>query len=146
MSSIIFGIIFLIICGIVIFLIEYWDFIAIVGGLTLLICFFIYIFYQDKKRCKNTPTHQYRENVLSAKILKSETTYRTEEEEEFDIVMSDFLTQMDGWQHYETRPVEYTVENGLEYTFLIHYADDSYKVETHHESSEICRILLELSE
>ena len=60
-------------------------------------------------------------NIDSVTVVNTEMTYRTETEEEFDPVMTNFLTDMDGWQHYETKTVEYEVENGYEYTFLIYY-------------------------
>lgn len=55
------------------------------------------------------------DNIKSVIFHGTETAYRIVEEEEFDLVMSDFLTQQDGWQHYETKTVEYEVEDGENY-------------------------------
>ncbi len=46
-------------------------------------------------------------NIDSVTVTNTEMTYRTETEEEFDPVMTNFLTDMDGWQHYETKTVEF---------------------------------------
>lgn len=85
-------------------------------------------------------------NIKTVDIACREMTYRTEEREEFDIVMSDFLTQQDGWQHYETQNVEYEVPNGYEYTFLIYYKNGSKEMRIYHESSPISDMLIDLSE
>ena len=54
-------------------------------------------------------------NIEYVTLDCTETAYRIEEEEEFDPVMTDFLTRQDGWQHYETKTVEYEVEDGENY-------------------------------
>lgn len=85
-------------------------------------------------------------NIDSVTIVNTEMTYRTEIEEEFDPVMTNFLTDMDGWQHYETKTVEYEVENGYEYTFLIHYTNGKSISRTYHESHPTAQRLLEIEE
>ena len=71
-----------------------------------------------------------------------ETAYRTETREEFDIVMSDYLTQQDGWQHYETQTVEYEVEDGVNYCFTIRYHNGTEIQRIFHESSPLTQRLL----
>ncbi len=85
-------------------------------------------------------------NIDSVTVTDTEMTYRTETEEEFDPVMTDFLTQMDGWQHYETQTVEYEVENGYNITFVIHYTNGSSVWKIYHESNPIAQRLQEISE
>ena len=85
-------------------------------------------------------------NIDSVTIMDTEMTYRTETEEEFDPVMTNFLTDMDGWQHYETKTVEYEVENGYNITFVIHYTDGSSEWKTYHESNPLAQRLLEIEE
>lgn len=85
-------------------------------------------------------------NIDTVTILSQTMTYRIETEEEFDPVMTDFLTQQDGWQHYETQTVEYEVENGYEYTFLIHYTNGKSITRTYHESHPNAERLLEIEE
>ncbi len=68
--------------------------------------------------------------------------YRIEEEEEFDIVASVFLTQQDGWQHYETKTLEYEVPDGEDYCFTIRYKNGTEIYRKFHESSEIAQKLL----
>lgn len=85
-------------------------------------------------------------NIDSVTILNTEMTYCTETEEEFDPVMTEFLTRQDGWQHYETKTVEYEVENGYQYTFLIYYTDGKSISKTYHESHPIAQRLLEIQE
>ena len=85
-------------------------------------------------------------NIDSVTIVNIEMTYRIETEEEFDPVMTNFLTDMDGWQHYETKTVEYEVENGYEYTFLIHYTNGKSISRTYHESHPTAQRLLEIEE
>ena len=85
-------------------------------------------------------------NIDSVTIIDTEMTYRTETEEEFDPVMTNFLTDMDGWQHYETKTVEYEVENGYNITFVIHYTDGSSEWKTYHESNPLAQRLLEIEE
>lgn len=85
-------------------------------------------------------------NIDSVTIIDTEMTYRTETEEEFDPVMTNFLTDMDGWQHYETKTIEYEVENGYNITFVIHYTDGSSEWKTYHESNPLAQRLLEIEE
>lgn len=85
-------------------------------------------------------------NIETVDIINTEMTYRIEEREEFDIVMTNFLTEQDGWQHYETKTVEYEVPDGYEYTFSIYYLDGSHEICTYHESSPIAQHLIEISE
>ena len=103
-----------------------------------------------KKRKSNNNSFYYEDldfaNINTVTILSQEMTYRTETEEEFDPVMTNFLTDMDGWQHYETKTVEYEVENGYEYTFLIYYTDGSSITRTYHESHPTAQRLLEFQE
>ena len=76
----------------------------------------------------------------------TETAYRIETEEEFDPVMTNFLTQQDGWQHYETRTVEYEVENGKNYCFVIKYKDGAKIYRKFHETSQLSKQLLKYCE
>ena len=85
-------------------------------------------------------------NIDSVTIMDTEMTYRTETEEEFDPVMTNFLTDMDGWQHYETKTIEYEVENGYNITFVIHYTDGSSEWKTYHESNPLAQRLQEIIE
>lgn len=85
-------------------------------------------------------------NIDSVTVTNTEMTYRTETEEEFDPVMTNFLTDMDGWQHYETKTVEYEVENGYAITFLIYYTNGSSVTKTYHELHPIAQRLQEISE
>ena len=81
-------------------------------------------------------------NIASVTLDKIETAYRTETEEEFDPVMSDFLTQQDGWQHYETQTVEYEVEDGYNYFFTIRYHNGKTIHRRFHSSSPLTQRLL----
>ena len=85
-------------------------------------------------------------NIQKVDIACREMTYRIEEREEFDIVMTNFLTEQDGWQHYETKTVEYEVPNGYEYTFLIYYKNGRKEKREYHEASPIADMLIEISE
>jgi hypothetical protein len=82
------------------------------------------------------------DNVQCVTLDDVETAYRIETEEEFDIVASDFLTQQDGWQHYETKTVEYEVEDGVNYCFTIRYKNGTTIYRKFHESSPIAQKLL----
>ena len=99
-----------------------------------------------KKRKSNNNSFYYEDldfaNINTVTILSQEMTYRTETEEEFDPVMTNFLTDMDGWQHYETKTVEYEVENGYEYTFIIYYTNGEHEFRTYHESHPTAQQLL----
>ena len=85
-------------------------------------------------------------NIDSVTVTDTEMTYRTETEEEFDPVMTNFLTEMDGWQHYETKTIEYEVENGYVITFLIYFTDGSSITKKYHESHPMAQRLQEISE
>ena len=85
-------------------------------------------------------------NIQEVDIAFREMTYRIEEREEFDIVMTNFLTEQEGWQHYETKTVEYEVPDGYEYTFLIYYKNGRKEMRVYHESSPIADMLIEISE
>ena len=93
-----------------------------------------------RRSCPNCDGIDF-DNVKSICLANTETAYRTETEEEFDIVMSNYLTELDGWQHYETKTVEYEVPDGEIYTFLIIYKN---KVESrqYHSSSSLAKKLL----
>ena len=84
-------------------------------------------------------------NVDSVTIIDAEMTYRTETEEEFDIVTSNVLSEMDGWQHYETETIEYEVENGYDLTFLIYFTDNTSITKTYHETHPIAQRLQKIS-
>lgn len=104
----------------------------------------------SKKRKSNKNSFYYDDidfaNIDSVTIVNTEMTYRTEVEEEFDPVMTNFLTDMDGWQHYETKTVEYEVENGYEYTFLINYTNGESISRKYHESHPTAQRLLEVNQ
>ncbi len=82
-------------------------------------------------------------NIDTVTIMNTEMTYRIETEEEFDPVMTEYLTAQDGWQHYETQTVEYEVDNGYNITFIIHYTNGSSEWKTYHESNPILQKLQE---
>ena len=92
----------------------------------------------ERKRYENIDF----DNISQVILEDVETAYRTETEEEFDIVASDFLTQQDGWQHYETETVEYEVEDGVNYCFAITYKNGTTIYRKFHESSPIAQKLL----
>ena len=81
-------------------------------------------------------------NIEYVTLDCTETAYRIEEEEEFDPVMTDFLTQQDGWQHYETKIVEYEVEDGKNYCFTIRYKNGTEIYRKFHETSSLTERLL----
>ena len=85
-------------------------------------------------------------NIQEVDIACREMTYRIEEREEFDIVMTNFLTEQDDWQHYETKTVEYEVPDGYEYTFLIYYKNGRKEMRVYHESSPIADRLIGISD
>ncbi len=85
-------------------------------------------------------------NIDSVTIMNTEMTYRTETQEDFDPVMTNFLTDRDGWQHYETKTIEYEVENGYNITFVIHYTNGLNEWKTYHESHPLAQRLQEISE
>lgn len=59
-------------------------------------------------------------------ILNEQASFRTVKEERFDAVSTNFLTELDGWQHYETETVEREVPNGKTYTSIV--LEPSYNV------------------
>ena len=79
-------------------------------------------------------------------LTDRDVAVRTEIVEEFDPVMTNFLTEQDGWQHYETKTVEYEVPDGYEYTFLIYNKNGRKEMRVYHESSPIADMLIEISE
>ena len=81
-------------------------------------------------------------NIKYVTLDYTETAYRIEEEEEFDPVMTDFLTQQDGWQHYETKTVQYEVENGENYCFTIGYKNGTVIHRKFHEDSSLTQRLM----
>ena len=159
MGSIILGIIFLLVCYIGIGLYHIWPYLLVGVGVSAAILVILY-FALGKKKCPYCD-REYRvftnkvcphcddidfKNIVTVDIVDCEETYRIEEREEFDIVMSDFLTRMDGWQHYETKTVEYEVPNGYEYTFVIHYNNGSQETRVYHESSNFAQRLISINE
>lgn len=82
-------------------------------------------------------------NIECVTLDCTETAYRIEEEEEFDPVATDFLTRQDGWQHYETKTVEYEVEDGENYCFTIRYKNGTEIYRKFHETSPLTERLLE---
>ena len=93
---------------------------------------------KERERLENIDFY----NIESVSLDYTEPAYRTETAEEFDPVMSDFLTRQDGWQHYETETVEYEVLDGENYCFTITYKDGSKIYRKFHESSPITQRLL----
>ena len=83
-------------------------------------------------------------NISLITIIDAVEKYHEETRQEFDIVMSNFLTELDGWQHYETVDVTETVYDGIEYTFHISYKNNLQEERTYLETSRICQKLLEL--
>lgn len=81
-------------------------------------------------------------NIKSVSLDFTETAYRIEEEEEFDPVMTNLLTEEDGWQHYETKTVEYEVEDGENYCFTIRYKNGTEIYRKFHETSPLTERLL----
>ena len=82
------------------------------------------------------------DNIKSVTLDGTETAYRIEEEEEFDIVKTNFLSEMDGWPHYETSTVEYEVEDGENYCFIIRYKNGTEIYRKFHETSSLTERLL----
>ena len=83
------------------------------------------------------------DNIAYVTFDGTTPAYRTETEEEFDPLATDFLSRQDGWAHYETQTVEYEVEDGVDYLFTIHFKDGSEIYRKFHESSPITQRLLE---
>lgn len=82
------------------------------------------------------------DKVVAVKLDAVEPAYRTETEEEFDIVASDSLSRCDGWQHYETKTVEYEVEDGEYYHFTVTYKNGNQYFYKYHCSRPIAQKLL----
>ncbi len=105
------------------------------------------ILENDKKRRAGGKKRGYKEfdfdNIESVTLDGVETAYRTETREEFDPVMSYYLTEQDGWQHYETETVEYQVEDGENYLFTIKFKNGTEICRRFHESSWLAERLLE---
>ena len=99
-----------------------------------------FAFLQD--RCPNCDDIDF-DNIDMIHLSDSEQAYRTETREEFDIVTSTYLTDLDGWPHYETETVEYEVPNGENYTFVIIYKDGKHIIRKYHCSSPFAKKLLE---
>ena len=93
---------------------------------------------QEQKRYENIDF----DNIEYVTFDGVEQAYRIETEEEFDILMTDFLTRQDGWQHYETQTVEYEVEDGLNYLFTIRYKNSTEIYRSFHETSPLTERLL----
>ena len=85
-------------------------------------------------------------NIAYVTLDGVERAYRTETEEVFDPLKSDFLTRQDGWQHYETETVEYEVEDGENYCFTIRYKNGTEIYRKFHESSPLTQKLLSYCE
>ncbi len=83
------------------------------------------------------------DSINSVTLDCTEPAFRIETEEKFDVVMSDFLTQQDGWQHYETKTVQHEVPDGENYCFTIRYNDGSEIYRKFHEDSPLTERLLE---
>lgn len=81
-------------------------------------------------------------NIEWVTLDGTETAYRIEEREEFDIVATNFLSEMDGWPHYETETVEYEVEDGENYCFTIKYKNGTTIYRKFHEDSSLTERLL----
>lgn len=82
------------------------------------------------------------DNIKFVTLDGTETAYRIEEEEEFDIVATNFLSEMDGWPHYETKTVQYEVEDGENYCFTIRYKNGTEIYRKFHEDSSFTERLL----
>ena len=94
--------------------------------------------FEEQRRYENIDW----DNIESVTLDGTETAYRIEEEEEFDIVKTNFLSEMDGWAHYETETVEYKIENGENYCFTIKYKDGTKIYRKFHETSPLTERLL----
>ena len=94
-----------------------------------------------QNRCPNCDDIDFK-NIDMIYLADAETAYRIETREEFDIVTSNFLTELDGWQHYETETVEYEVPDGENYTFAILYKNGSHEFRKYHCSSRFAEMLL----
>ena len=121
------------------------------GLLTLLFAFGSTISETIKENAENCRALEERRryedidwgNIEYVTFDCTETAYRIEEEEEFDPIMTDFLTRQDGWQHYETKTVEYEVEDGENYCFTIRYKNGTEIYRKFHETSPLTERLLE---
>ena len=93
------------------------------------------------RHCPNCDNIDF-ENIDTICLFDSETVYSTVTEEEFDPISSDFFSELDGWQHYETTTVEYEVPNGENYFFLIVYKNGANEYRKYHSSSKFAKKLL----
>ena len=83
------------------------------------------------------------EHIASVTLEGTQPAFRIETEEEFDPVMTNFLTEQDGWQHYETKTVQHEVPDGENYCFKIKYKSGRIIHRDFHESSPLTEKLLE---
>ena len=101
----------------------------------------------NQKRIAEAEQRRYENidfpNIASVTFDGVEPAYRIETEEEFDPVRSYSLSKQDGWSHYETKTVEYEVEDGQNYLFTIRYKDGSEIYRKFHETSPLSERLLE---
>ena len=97
--------------------------------------------YRERKERKQYENIDF-DNIASVTFDGTMPAYRIETEEEFDIVNSTYLTDLDGWQHYETETVEYEVPDGNDYCFTIRYKNGTEIYRKFHESSPITAKLL----
>lgn len=152
--------------GLILKLFELFGSYIMIGLIVVVVCFIVFyrlIKKTDKKQQNDVLSKDFIDiahgkkqnikqngiefkNIETVDIINTEMTYRIEEREEFDIVMTNFLTEQDGWQHYETKTVEYEVPNGYEYTFLIYYKNGSKETRVYHESSNFAQRLISISE
>lgn len=82
------------------------------------------------------------ENIASVTFDGTMPASRIETEYEFDLVSSVYWTDIDGWAHYETKPVDYEVPDGNDYCFTIRYKDGTEIYRKFHESSPLTERLL----
>lgn len=88
------------------------------------------------KRCPHCDDIDFA-NILYCKIEHSEMTYRTEERYHWE------KYYYDGSFHSLAEPYEVTLENGINYTFIIVYDNDRpVEQRTYHESNPFCKQLL----
>ena len=76
----------------------------------------------------------------------TETAYRIEEEEEFDVVNSYYLSEMNDAPCYATKTVQYEVADGKNYCFTIKYKNGPIIFRKFHENSPLTERLLKYIE
>ena len=154
MSSIILGIIFLIICYIGIGLYYSWPYLLVGAGVIVLILLVLY-FTVGKRECRycgrkyntlsNKPCPSCDgidfKSIETVDIIDCEETYRIEEERN---IVSSYV--MDGVEHVGYETVRHHIPNGLEYTFLIYYYNGTHETRVYHESSRFAQRLITISE